>query len=674
MKNKSFYSGLMMMALSLSLCVSTFATEYATGDPFGMMIGDGSYGSESNNNRIGSNGTNGHGQGSDSDKQGSVTESDVVKSGSDGTGNHDAGSVNPRSDGSVVENVSGTMPTGDSENTVMMNRDSADMIPGTENDGMSNVGSQDSTNGVEWHDSYSDMNRSFESVDMSNVGSQDNANGVEWHDSGSDMNHTGESAGASNVGTDNTEMFDALNNGNSDSVHDEVGAGGSESMAVDGEALSGAEIENSYALFYPDETRYSDYEYGDTQISYYPVWHDGEMINAEIPDTVLHSFEFAFDLFRKKALSVDGNMLISPSSLLDALCLMCSGVGDDELDAKALIGNTLFGTGDGYKNSLDADLAFLDTMGINKSSVFEEMNANIRTDNIQRILGLWVDGEKGYQFQDSFVSYLRSNFSNVMLNVQAVPFTQDTADDVNQWFSDVTGGSMKELISGFNDGELLKIATALHFKDAWDNEFSKSNELETFHNADGSVSEVSMLKDYGGPDCYYVDGLDFYGFSKTYMHTKCVFMAIIPKDEGMTARDLLSTLSVKDLVGAYRNCIRADFQIAIPEFDEEIDIDFKKELNETALAPFMTTSVPLTGMFGSDGSDGLMIQDLGQKIFFNIDEHGTEAGVVTRMGFGSGSARIPEARDVIIDRPFLYCILDWDSGYPLFIGIVNNLK
>ena len=73
----------------------------------------------------------------------------------------------------------------------------------------------------------------------------------------------------------------------------------------------------------------------------------------------------------------------------------------------------------------------------------------------------------------------------------------------------------------------------------------------------------------------------------------------------------------------------------------------------------------------ADLKEGLYISEVLHKTFISVDEKGTKAGAVTKWKCGD-SGPVSEAR-VILDRPFVYAIIDNATNLPLFIGTVVDL-
>jgi serpin B len=63
-----------------------------------------------------------------------------------------------------------------------------------------------------------------------------------------------------------------------------------------------------------------------------------------------------------------------------------------------------------------------------------------------------------------------------------------------------------------------------------------------------------------------------------------------------------------------------------------------------------------------------------QKTYIEVSRHGTRAAAIT-WGENKECSAAPEERlFVYLDRPFVYAIVDNQTGLPLFWGIVTELK
>jgi len=84
--------------------------------------------------------------------------------------------------------------------------------------------------------------------------------------------------------------------------------------------------------------------------------------------------------------------------------------------------------------------------------------------------------------------------------------------------------------------------------------------------------------------------------------------------------------------------------------------------------------------FGDDADFGgiteavpLRIGAVAHKAYIDVDEHGTEAAAATALAMTALAAfRAPPPVTMIVDRPFLFAIIDPATGLPVFLGQVNR--
>ena len=60
------------------------------------------------------------------------------------------------------------------------------------------------------------------------------------------------------------------------------------------------------------------------------------------------------------------------------------------------------------------------------------------------------------------------------------------------------------------------------------------------------------------------------------------------------------------------------------------------------------------------------------KTFIEVDTHGTKAAAVTIVDVKNESCIMPEYQ-VILDRPFVYMIIDTETNLPVFIGTMTEI-
>ena len=70
--------------------------------------------------------------------------------------------------------------------------------------------------------------------------------------------------------------------------------------------------------------------------------------------------------------------------------------------------------------------------------------------------------------------------------------------------------------------------------------------------------------------------------------------------------------------------------------------------------------------------DEIYLNTVKQKTFISVHEEGTEAAGVTSAEFRLTSAPVDPPFYMEVDRPFIFTILDKETGIILFVGKINR--
>ena len=62
------------------------------------------------------------------------------------------------------------------------------------------------------------------------------------------------------------------------------------------------------------------------------------------------------------------------------------------------------------------------------------------------------------------------------------------------------------------------------------------------------------------------------------------------------------------------------------------------------------------------------------KTHIELDRNGTKAAAVTAVIAKASSMPVESPIEIRMDRPFVYALVDTETGIPLFIGSVKTLK
>ena len=83
---------------------------------------------------------------------------------------------------------------------------------------------------------------------------------------------------------------------------------------------------------------------------------------------------------------------------------------------------------------------------------------------------------------------------------------------------------------------------------------------------------------------------------------------------------------------------------------------------------FDMDAADLTRLGKSDSGDNLFISNVLHKTFISVAEQGTRAGAATLASASGSAAPSARPRQIYLDRPFVYMLVNLETNTPLFIG------
>lgn len=281
---------------------------------------------------------------------------------------------------------------------------------------------------------------------------------------------------------------------------------------------------------------------------------------------------------------------------------------------------------------------------------------------------LWVDPEG--QIKDEFIGQCRGIFDAQVFSAQLSE--PGIVKDLNSWVSQHTNKMIPQIINEpFSEDTACLLVNALYLKNSWLSEFDPlSTHTMDFHHAGGPDSQVEYLRKFD-TQLSYLQGKGAQGVVLPYDDGRLAFVAILPDlypdspDFGQWLNNLEGN-SLSQLINNREDAIFLSF--AMPKFSAE----WKGNLEDTLpLLGLEDAFVPGAADFSSlgDSPEGYYISQVIHATKIEVNEKGTEAAAATVVAAESGAAAPPqEGITLILDRPFLYGIVDLYTGVPLFLG------
>ncbi len=263
--------------------------------------------------------------------------------------------------------------------------------------------------------------------------------------------------------------------------------------------------------------------------------------------------------------------------------------------------------------------------------------------------------------KDGYEERLKESFDGRLF------LSSDIVRDVNVWVKEKTNGMIENVADESMNQMLACLINAIAFCAEWMEEYGEDDIHEDdFNNADGTVSGVQMLE--SSEDTYIEDDF-FTGFMKPYKNEKYAFMALLPKKK--SASFLLSAVKQIDFSKLFDVASSGTVYVTMPEFK----YDFGKDL--TALCKEMGIHTVFTpeADFSPMSNEWLKVDSIIHKAHIEVDRQGTKAAAVTMAVVVAGCAPdFDNIKEVRLDRPFVYAIMDTETGLPVFTGIYNSAK
>lgn len=278
---------------------------------------------------------------------------------------------------------------------------------------------------------------------------------------------------------------------------------------------------------------------------------------------------------------------------------------------------------------------------------------------------IWFRDDGTFEPEQDF---LASCASFAGADVFAREFNDAARREINAWVSEHTDGMIEDILDKISAEAVMYLVNALAFEADWESEY-KAHQVHdgVFHAPDGDKTAEMMYSE----EHTYLSGEGFTGFMKPYRGGRYAFAALLPDgDAGLDG--LAASLTGEMLASALENAENTTVEAAMPGFSSE----YEAELSGALMAMGMTDAFDMekadfTGM-GRSALGNIYINRVLHKTFIEVTPLGTRAGAATVVEVGDNAAPAEEPKSVILDRPFLYMIVDTQYNIPLFIGAMTG--
>lgn len=357
--------------------------------------------------------------------------------------------------------------------------------------------------------------------------------------------------------------------------------------------------------------------------------------------------DFSLKLFAQ-AIRPGENTAISAYSALEAMGMTANGMRGDSL--------TEFENACGIKaETLNQVLAGLRTSLSRENSKFRSLNS------------IWYRNTGDMKPEEAFLRIAKGYYD---AEVFGGAFDDRTLKAINAWVKTGTDGKIPEILDRIGKDDALYLINALSFNGEWDKAYTdKMLHDGVFTDASGNAKHRTFMH---GAEAVFLEDKGTIGFMKPYKGGAEAFVALLPP-EGASAERYAAELTGERLAAILKGASAEPVLTAMPKFKLSFEtdlIDAFKRMGVTAVFDSGKADLSGLGPFGKDLAIGRIVH----KTFISVNEKGTEAKGATAVTPTIASAGPgAEPKSVILDRPFVWLILDRKTQMPLFEGVVNEI-
>ncbi len=376
-----------------------------------------------------------------------------------------------------------------------------------------------------------------------------------------------------------------------------------------------------------------------------------------IMELVRGNNEFALELYHQICESQEaGNVFFSPYSISSALGMTYTGAaGQTAADMAAALHFTLpAGAINRAFSSLTGRLTAGDLSGAETGESFTLSISN----------GLWV--QDGFNLLDEYVSEVTECYGAAVRNLDFINDSDGSRETINDWIAESTLDRILDLIPpGMLSEETRVVLTnAVYFKASWLRPFDERSTADTpFTLADGSSIDVRMMNQTEFFNYVSTEGCS--AVELIYAAGTSSMLILLPDGD---ISEFEQTFDADLLETVRRSLSSRNVSLSMPVFEFTRSVQLGQILRDSGMESAFGSGADFSGI---TGSHDLFISDVVHKAFVKVDEEGTEAAAATAVIMNLTAMPL-EPVELIINRPFLFFILDRETGSIVFMGRVMD--
>lgn len=372
----------------------------------------------------------------------------------------------------------------------------------------------------------------------------------------------------------------------------------------------------------------------------------------------LGSNDFAFDLYRNER-QARGNLALSPVSISAALAMTLGGArGETEAQMKRVM-------------HLEAPREAVNAAW---SRIVQGLQAPERS--LQLRIANRLFGERTVQFEPAFLETTRAAWAAPLEACDFKNGFEVARARINAWVLEQTERRIVDVLpEGALDGQSrLVLVNAISFLAHWELPFEKRSTFDLpFHLSPGVQKPTPTMHKVESYRVAEADGVKV--LELPYEGKEASMLLVLPdRRDGLAEVEAGLTRTRLESWGRALEPKRV--LLALPRF--EVSPTPTMRLSDALkrlgmVDAFERDTANFTGIANPpDPADRLVIGEVFHKAFVKVDEKGTEAAAATAVTMTRAGGRPTPPPEFRFEHPFLFLILDRQTGLVLFMGRVAD--
>lgn len=366
---------------------------------------------------------------------------------------------------------------------------------------------------------------------------------------------------------------------------------------------------------------------------------------------------FALDVYDLLAEGGKENIFFSPYSISSALAMTYAGAG----------GETALEMANALRFSEIRDTLHESMKTLNdRLNGFPEEIGSLAVAN-----RLWLSKEEKLLLD--YILLIKNYYASDVVKLDFLKNPGDARLTINGWVEERTHNRIRDLLQegDVNPTTRLVLTNAIYFKSAWSKAFGEENTKDLpFHTGKRQQKNVATMN---RTDSFLYGESDGVQFIKIpYRLPGFSMMILLPRmTEDFTQLEVLEKrLANPAVLKAWEKEMQyREVRLWLPKFKDEQRFLLKDVLQKLGMnLAFDEKKADFSKMVESDD---VFIDSVIHQAFIEADEKGTEAAAATAVIMAMRAVGVPSGEKPIefrADHPFVYFIMDDESGTILFMG------